>query len=300
MKLCVAYTFEKTMITIGDVCPLFFNPLKYEYSNEGGFRQCFGIDDGIFLQIFCNEGEAPSAYLVNKLLSESEEIDFKTYEVKDGTIMHYTYIYPKEGIYSVKVGDIESEEFEVCSNPSGVLLEYTHKDNNSVFDNIFWNGTTQFTFKMRIPGGFKPSGVSIEVVNEQFINQKQEIVDLYAIPYKTMVLSIGDNNGVPYYFAEHINKVLCLSDIKINGKGYVREGNSKPEKVETLGNKQLFFWSVNLRPSINTIAGVGGKVEEGTSTSVVGFSINNPADGEVLVYDSSESAFVNTNQLSSI
>ena len=60
------------------------------------------------------------------------------------------------------------------------------------------------------------------------------------------------------------------------------------------------MYSINLRPSNNPIAGIGGVIENGTQASAVGFSINNAKDGEVLVYDSKESAFVNTDQLSSI
>lgn len=291
---------EKTMIKIGDVCPLFFDTLKYEFASEGSFRQCFDLSDGILLQIFCDNGETPSVYLRDKVNGTREEVDFKIYNVNDSVVMYYTSIYPGEGIYSVIIEGKESEEFEVCDNPQCALIEYTHKDNNSVFDNIFWNGSNQLTFKMRIVGGFKPSGLTLEIDNEQFVNQKQEIVELYSIPYITNTLYIGDTNGVPYYIAEHLNKVFCLSDVRINGVNYVREGNAKPEKTETIGKKELFMWSMSLRPLNNPIAGIGGKVEEGSSTSVVGFSINNPTDGEVLVYSSDESAFVNTDSLNSI
>lgn len=300
VKLHVAYSDEKTMISIGDVCPLFFEPLKYEYANKGSFRQCFDVSDGILLQVFCDGGETPSVSLNDKIHLDSSDVSLSTYEVKEGLVMHYADIRPSEGIYTVTVEGKESEEFEVCESSKGILIEYGHKDNNSVFDAIFWRGDDPFTFKLRVPGGFKPSGVSLEVDNEQFANQKQEIVELYSIPYKTLTFSIGDADGVPYYMAELVNKILCLSDVRIGGESFVREGNSKPEKVETLGKKELFMWSVTLRPSENPIAGMGGKTEEGVSANQVGFSISNPADGEVLVYDSSESAFVNTNQLSSI
>lgn len=300
MKLCVTYSDEKTMITIGDVCPLFFNTLKYEYANEGSFRQCFDVSDGILLQVFCDNGETPKAYLNDKIKSLSEEIDFKTSSVNESVVMFYTYLYPGEGVYTITIDKKESNEFEVCENSCGALIEYTHKDNNTPFDNIFWIGDTNLVFKLRIPGGFKPSGVSIEVDNEQFSNQYQEIVELYSIPYTTRVFSMGDVNGLPYYVAELMNRILCLSNVKINGESYVREGNSKPEKVETIGRKELFMWSVTLRLKERHISGIGGKVEEGTTTSLVGFSINNPSDGEVLVYDKNESAFVNSNSLSSI
>lgn len=300
MKLCVTYSDEKTMITIGDVCPLFFNTLKYEYANEGSFRQCFDLSDGILLQVFCDEGETPTAYINDKIYSSRSSISFKSHSVNDKVQMFYTYVYPSEGVYTITIDGKESNEFEVCENSCGALVEYTHKDNNSPFDNIFWIGDTGLTFKLRIPGGFKPSGVSIEVDNEQFLNQYQEIVELYSIPYTTRVFSMGDVNGLPYYIAELMNRILCLSDVKINGDSYVREGNSKPEKVETIGKKELFMWSVTLRLRDRRISGIGGKVEEPYSASGASFKLDNPSDGEVLVYDNSESSFVNSNTLDSI
>jgi hypothetical protein len=288
------------MITIGDVCPLFFNTLKYEYANEGSFRQCFDLSDGILLQVFCDEGETPTAYLNDKINSSRSSISFKTHSVNDKVVMFYTYVYPSEGVYTITIDGKESNEFEVCETSCGALIEYTHKDNNTPFDNIFWVGETNLTFKLRIPGGFKPSGVSIEVDNEQFLNQYQEIVELYSIPYTTRTFSMGDVNGLPYYIAELMNRILCLSEVKINGESYVREGNSKPEKVETIGKKELFMWSVTLRLRERRISGIGGKVEEPYSASGASFKLDNPADGEVLVYDNSESSFVNSNTLDSI
>jgi hypothetical protein len=288
------------MITIGDVCPLFFNTLKYEYANEGSFRQCFDLSDGILLQIFCDGGETPSAYLNDKIKSSSSSISFKTYSVNEDVVMFYTYMYPGEGVYTVTINGQESNEFEVCENSCGALIEYTHKDNNTPFDNIFWVGDTNLSFKFRVPGGFKPSGVSIEVDNEQFSNQYQEIVELYSIPYTTRVFSMGDVNGLPYYIAELMNRILCLSDVKINGESFVREGNSKPEKVETIGKKELFIWSITLRQKLRHISGIGGKIEESYSASGVSFKLNKPEDGEVLVYDDNESSFVNSNTLSSL
>lgn len=288
------------MITIGDVCPVSFNTLSYEFASMGSFRQCFDVSDGILLQVFCDDGEIPTAYLNDKIASTRSRVSFKTHSINDDVMMYYTYVYPGEGVYTFTIDGKESNEFEVCENAEGILIEYTHKDNNSVFDNLFWVGDEQLTFKMRVMGGFKPSGVTMEVDNEQFINQYQEIVELYSIPYTTRVFSIGDVNGVPYYIAELINRILCLSDVRIGGESYVREGNSKPEKVETLGRKELFLWSVTLRLKTRKISGIGGKVEDSVTTIGASFMLKNPADGEVLVYNENESSFVNTNTLESV
>ena len=287
------------MISIGDVCPLFFDVLTYHYSNRGQFRQVFHSSDGIRVQVFCDGGETPEVYLNDKIADTWEVVSLFSYAVNDSVTMYHANLTPSEGVYTLTIDGKECEEFEVCDHAQGILIEYSHKDNNSVFDNIFWLDSTQQVFRFRVKGGFKPSGVTLGVDNEQFVNQKQEIVELYSIPYTTKTLTIGDNNGVPYYIAEFINKILCLSDVRIDGERYVREGNAVPEKAETLGGKELFIWTQNLRSSQNDIAGIGGKQEEGTSASMVGFSINNAQDGEVLVYDGDANAFVNTNTLES-
>lgn len=288
------------MIRLGDICPVYFNPLKYEYANECSYRQCIDTQDGIQLQVFCDEGEIPIARLNDKLNTTSTNIVFSSRQINDDTYMYYANVKPSEGVYTITLNGEESEEFEVCENAGGILIEYTHKDNNSVFDNIFWLDDTQIIFKMRLQGGFKPSGISLAVDNEQFVNQKQEVVELYSIPYSTRTLIIGGIEGVPYYIAEMINKILCLSSVKIGKDYYVREGNSVPELVETIGKKEMFIYSVTLREGTNKIAGIGGQKEESVTATGVSFAINNPNDGEVLVYSDDDNAFINTNKLDSI
>ncbi len=288
------------MIRIGDICPVYFNPLKYEYANKCSYRNCIDTEDGIQLQVFCDEGETPTATLNDKLNSTSSDIVFASTKINEDITMFHAELRPIEGIYTITLEGKESEDFEVCENAGGILIEYSHKDNNSVFDNIFWMNDSQIIFKMRIQGGFKPSGISLAVDNEQFVNQKQEIVELYSIPYSTRTLIIGGIEGVPYYIAEMINKILCLSSVKIGKDYYVREGNSVPELVETIGKKEMFIYSVTLREGTNKISGIGGQKEESVTATGVSFAINNPNDGEVLVYSDDENAFINTNKLDSI
>lgn len=296
MKSQVTETYEKTMVSIGDVCPLFFHPLKYKYSNAGCFRQVFSLSDNILLQLFCDGGEIPSAKLNNKLKDTSSAITFLTYNVNDTVKMYYASLSPDEGIYTVSIGEDESEEFSVCEDISdSILIEYSHKDNNSAFDNIFWVENLQQMFQFRITGGFKPDGVEFKVENEQFSNQKQELVEMYSLPYKTLDFVFGGSCGVPYHVAELINKILCLSHVSIGGDLYVREGDSVPEKLETIARKQMFIYKVTLRPMKNDIAGIGGKTEIATSSSGVAFLLTNPEEDDVLKYKKSQAAFVNEN-----
>lgn len=284
------------MISIGDVCPLFFKPLKYKYSNAGCFRQVFSVSDNILLQIFCDNGEKPSAYLNDKIGNISSKITLLTYDVNESIKMYYASLSPSEGIYTVTIADKECEEFCVCENiGDSILIEYSHKDNNSAFDNIFWIDDVQQMFQFRIIGGFKPDGVDLKVENEQFVNQKQEIIEMYSLPYKTFDFVFGTSRGVPYYIAEFINKLLCLSHVNIDGNLYVREGDSVPEKLDTIGKKQMFIYKVTLRPRENDIAGIGGKTEIATSSSGIAFLLTNPEEDDVLKYKKAQAAFVNEN-----
>ena len=284
------------MISIGDVCPLFFKPLKYKYSNAGCFRQVFSLSDNILLQIFCDNGEIPLASLNDKIGNISSSIALLTYDVNESVKMYYASLSPSEGIYTVTIADKECEEFCVCENiGDSILIEYSHKDNNSAFDNIFWIDEVRQMFQFRIIGGFKPDGVELKVENEQFVNQKQEIIEMYSLPYKTFDFVFGTSCGVPYYIAEFINKVLCLSHVSINGNLFVREGDSVPEKIDTIGKKQMFIYKVTLRPRQNDIAGIGGKTEITTSSSGIAFLLTNPEEDDVLKYKKAKAAFVNEN-----
>lgn len=284
------------MISIGDVCPIFFNPLKYRYSSGGRFRQVFAPSDGIRLQVFCDGGEVPSVSLNDRIGGSSSSVSMSVYDVNDGVRMHHALLTPGEGIYTVTVDGKESEEFLVCSDTGdSVLIEYSHKDNNSAFDNIFWIGGERQTFRFRVTGGFKPDGVGLGVENEQFANQRQELEELYAVPYRTMDFVIGSNSGVPYYIAEFVNRILCLSSVSIDGSLYVREGDSVPERTDTIGGKQMFIYKVTLRPSTSAIAGIGGRPEEAVSSSGVAFMLDSPEEDDVLKYKRSRSAFVNEN-----
>ena len=80
----------------------------------------------------------------------------------------------------------------MCENiGDSILIEYSHKDNNSAFDNIFWIDEVRQMFQFRIIGGFKPDGVELKVENEQFVNQKQEIIEMYSLPIKHLILFSG-------------------------------------------------------------------------------------------------------------
>ena len=290
------------MIKIGDICPLFFSPVKDKYAIDVDYIQRFHTTDKILLQIFADDGEVASASLNDLIKGTSSNIQFQTYEVNASVMMYYVvFTSLPDSVYSITFERKESEPFEVCSDSNileeTALIRYSHKDNNSAFDNIFWIGDTQQVFEWRVEAGFKPAGYSAKIDNEQYRNQRQEIEELYAVPYDSYVLTIGNACGVPYWFGRHLNRILCVSMFDVNGERYVRSENSIPEISQVMEDSQMFFVTIALEPQENSIAGVGGDPEQASSASIVGFVVNNPKEGEMLKYKESEAAFINTSRI---
>lgn len=290
------------MIKIGDICPLFFSPVKDRYAIDIDYIQRFHTADRILIQIFADDGEIASASLNDLVKGTSSNIQFQTYEVNASITMYYaTLTSLPDSVYSVTFERKESEPFEICSDSNilkeTALIRYSHKDNNSAFDNIFWIGDSQQVFEWRIEAGFKPAGYAAKIDNEQYRNQRQEIEELYAVPYDSYVLTVGNSWGVPYWYGRHLNRILCVSMFEVNGEKYVRSENSVPEISQVMEDSQMFFVSIALEPQENSIAGVGGAPEQASSASIVGFVVNNPKEGEMLKYKESEAAFINTSRI---
>lgn len=286
------------MVKIGDVCPLFFSPLEYAFGVSSDYLQKFHVSDSIHVQVFSTDGDTVAGTLNNLSAGSSSALTFSSYVHNDKVTMFYiTLTGLAEAVYSVTINGHESEPFHVCASDELLertsLISYSHKDNNSPFDNIFWIGEEQQIFQFRLEAGFKPAGFAPMVSNEQYRTQFQEIVEMFAIPYERYSLTIGDAIGLPYWLIRHINRILCLSHFAVNGTRFVRSESSVPEITQVMEDVQLFTATLLLEPANNEISGVGGQPEAASTTSVVGFSISNPTDGQMLQYSEDEAAFVN-------
>lgn len=285
------------MVKIGDVCPLCFNPVKYHYGLESDYIQKFHTSDAIHIQVFATGGDTVSATLNNLSSGSSTSIPLTAYEHNETVTMLYaTLTGLDDAVYSISVNEMESESFSVCSSDEllerTVLISYSNKDNNSVFDNIFWIDDQQQVFNFRIEGGFKPNGFAPKVDNEQYRTQFQEIEELFAVPYESYSMTIGDASGVPYWVIRHINRILCLSHFEVDGEKFVRSESSVPEMTQVLEDVQLFTATQILEKRENDVSGLGGQPENASSQAVA-FSITGAEDGQMLQYSESEGAFVN-------
>ena len=290
------------MVKVGDVCPLFFSPVKDKFGLDMDYIQKFHASDKIHIQVFTNASEEVSAILNNLAAGNSTPISLSTYNHNDNVVMYYAILRDLEdAVYTVTINEDTSEPFIVCSSDDlleeTVLIRYSHKSNNSAFDNIFWVDDIQQVFNFRVEAGFKPGGYSPRIDNEQYRNQMQEIEELYAVPYDVYNLTIGNSNGVPYWFAKHINRILCLSMVEIDGTRYVRSESSVPEMTQVIEDSQLFHINMALELQNNDIAGIGGSPEAGSSASFPAFLIDHAKDGEMLQFSAEKAAFTNVDKV---
>lgn len=290
------------MVKVGDVCPLFFSPVKDKFGLDMDYIQKFHASDKIHIQVFTNASEEVSASLNNLAAGNFTPISLSTYNHNDNVVMYYAILRDLEdAVYTVTINEYTSEPFIVCSSDDlleeTVLIRYSHKSNNSAFDNIFWVDDIQQVFNFRVEAGFKPGGYSPRIDNEQYRNQMQEIEELYAVPYDVYNLTIGNSSGVPYWFAKHINRILCLSMVEIDGTRYVRSESSVPEMTQVIEDSQLFHINMALELQNNDIAGIGGSPEAGSSASFPAFLIDHAKDGEMLQFSAEKAAFTNVDKV---
>lgn len=246
------------MIKTGDICPLFFNPLKNEFQQDIDYIQKFYATDKILIQIFSDDyNDVVSAVICDNVTNEDNDISLAEYRVNDNTRLFMASVTGlKDSVYTLKIREgnsgtaIASEPFSVCSDPmllqETCLIKYSNKDNNSSFNNHFWVDGVQQFFEFRVEGGFKPEGVSQKVDNEQFRTQLQKIIELYSVPYDTYTLTCGNASGIPYWVIQFINNILSLSYFDVNGERYVRSGNSSPEKTQISEDGQMFNMTILL------------------------------------------------------
>lgn len=269
------------MIKIGDICPLFFNPIKNDFQQDIDYIQKFYTTDRILIQVLSDDSGDVVSSSINDLVSGSRTtVNLTSYQINSSTTLYYAQISNLgDSVYSLLVqesnsGSIyESEPFVVCSDPSILqetcLIEYSNEDNNSPFNNIFWVGNIQQVFEFRIEGGFKPGGIDFKVENEQFRNQLQNIVELYSVPYATYNLTCGNAAGIPYWMIEFVNNILSLTYFFVNGERYVRSGNSVPEKNQISEDGQMFNTTILLEKNKNAYLFLSPNPIVATATSCI-------------------------------
>ena len=296
------------MINVSKISPLFFDVGYNGIEMEREYIQRFSDAENITVQCVVSPSTTLSMKLQNLCSGVISTLSPVSHDINDSNKLLEFIIPPGNSVYRATItgsGDHSSSvPFRFCGQDElsdMVKMSYTNRDNITSFGAVFKVGSSQRVFSLWIEGGFKSDGHSLNVSNEQFRTQGQEIIELYAVPYQVDTITIGDNEGVPFEMARLINNIFCLSDVRINGVRYVRSESSVPERQVIAERYPLFNYTMNIENAENVSYNGFTEQDDGSwVTGTISVNVDNAKNGQVLVYDDSVGAFVNQSNLDSL
>ena len=104
-----------------------------------------------------------------------------------------------------------------------------------------------YFFDFRVPGGFRDSGWTFGVTNEQFSTQHADLVELYARDYITKTFYLGGPEGVPVWYGALLNRLLTCSYVYIDGERYTRNESEVPATNILVDGMDSFVFTQSLR-----------------------------------------------------
>lgn len=137
------------------------------------------------------------------------------------------------------------------------VLRYKNSTNVVGYNTLFYDVTSaefdkRLPFTWRVPAGLKPQGFAPLLDSDEFRNQRQESVSLYSLAYGKYVLTIGHAEGVPYYYADLLNKIFSLDSVELYDpdadvwREVRRSGNAVPQLAETYTGSGMFHITLEI------------------------------------------------------
>lgn len=233
--------------------PVFFIDRKSD-GIDCDYIQTFATTDRILLQ-FIGSGNMD---VVAQILTEPDGelhsyISFNQWQINNDTRLVFASISLSPGIYSINVlsGGMRSEPFKVTDNElelsKTTLIQYSMHNNRQRDDAIFFIDNMQYFFDFRVPGGFKDSNWTFGVENEQFVTDKSDIIQLFALDSIQQKFTLGTSQGCPVWFAALLNRLLCCTYVYFDGVRYARKEASVPEMSVQLEGVNSFVFTQNLQ-----------------------------------------------------
>lgn len=253
---------------ISPFTPLFFEDFKSD-GIESRYIQVFATTDQILLECLCAPGEIFFDFVVSGTTDDGQcqysQLSHNSWTLADGSVIWFTVISGlAPGIYQVINPEkgITSHYFRVTDDTAELskttLIQYAMKDNAQRQDAVFIIDGMRYFFDFRVPGGFKDSGWTFAVENEQFITPEADPVELFALESTQKKFTMGGQEGVPVHFAEMLNRLLTCSYVYFDGIRYARKDSAVPEmNVQIEGLDSFVFTQLlqkvnNLNPTIET------------------------------------------------
>lgn len=251
---------------ISPFTPIFFEDFKSD-GIESRYIQIFAPSDQILLEWFSLPNEDFESFTIAGFTDDGKEIHERlvhnSWELADGAILWFSVISGlAPGQYRLlnPSADLYSHYFRITNDiaelANTTLIQYAMKDNKQRQDAVFIIDGMRYFFDFRVPGGFKDSGWTFAVENEQFITPEADPVELFALESTQKKFTLGGQEGVPVYFAEMLNRLLTCSYIYFDGVRYARKDSSVPEmNIQMEGLDSFVFTQMlqkvnNLNPHI--------------------------------------------------
>lgn len=253
---------------ISPFTPLFFEDFKSD-GIESRYVQTFAVTDQILLECLCAPGETFYDFVVSGMTddghSQYSQLTHNSWTLANGSVLWFTVLSGlAPGVYQVinPTKGMTSHYFRVTADSDELakttLIQYSMKDNAQRQDAVFLIDGMRYFFDFRVPGGFKDSGWTFAVENEQFITPEADPVELFALESTQKKFTMGGQEGVPVYFAEMLNRLLTCSYVYFDGVRYARKDSAVPEmNVQIEGLDSFVFTQLlqkvnNLNPVIES------------------------------------------------
>ena len=236
-----------------------FTPLHFSENNPSDglpsrYVQTWAPTDQIMIQVVAATADsAPTATLYDAITNESiGTITWNSWDINSTTkIFFHVYEGLSEGYYKLTIADKTSDIFRVTSDEIALekttLIQYRNKDNKQRDDAVFVVDNVPYFFDFRIPGGFKDSGWTFGVNNEQFDTQFEDVVELYAYEYTAKSLTMGGSIGVPVWYGDLLNRLLTCHFVYVNGERYSRSDTESPQMNILVDGLDSFVFTQTLR-----------------------------------------------------
>ena len=217
--------------------PIFFQPRKGINGVPSHYIQTWAPTDRIHLQLIGVTGEVPPVTTVYDICSDSSlyTIEWSQWQMNTNDLLYFADIMGlSDGFYCLVIEGIgTSEPFRVTSSEielnQTTLIQYSNRDNRQRDDAVFIIDNMPNFFDFRVPGGFKDSGWSFGIENEQFVTDHADIVELYGMESTAKTLTMGEGDGVPIWFGELLNRLLTCNYVYFDGVRYARKESAVPE-----------------------------------------------------------------------
>ncbi len=246
------------MYRISPFTPIFFAPSSDCHGPASVTRQLFADTDHILFEVIGTGDNEALPPLVIRNLDTLDEYSYQwlTWAMNEDTTLHFFELHGMDsGLYDAIIGDRVSEPFIVTSDADllsdTVLLQYSNRDNRQRSDVVFWIDCMQRFFDFRVPGGFKDDNWSFIVNNEQFVTSDNDKIDLFSQEGTVKMLTVGNSDGCPVWFADLLNRLLCCNYVYVDGVRYSRNESEVPEMTAEVEGLKSYIFKQGLQRVVN-------------------------------------------------